>query len=960
MRNFTKQLFFSFIAINITYCVNAQNLAGFATGGGNLSNGALFKFDAGSSSYTDLHDFGGSPDGAQAQFAPVIASNCKWYGVTRVGGTFNAGTLFEYDPSTSTYTKKVDFDGSNGLHPGCELKELSPGILYGTAAEGGTNGVGTIYKYDINSATLTKLFNMNNSGGTQPIGNLILFNSKLYGICLTGGSNNEGSIFEFDPEGSGTFTKKSDFSNSNGFYPLGGMELGADNKLYGSTQYGGANNAGTLYQFDPTSSVFTKKVDLSNSTGNLGIGQMCLASNNKLYGITNQGGANGFGALFEYDPSGNTYTKKADFSTSNGKNPGGGLLYASDGNIYGMNQSGGTNGVGVIYKYDISADALTPLYSFSSTNGSNPQFGKLIEIICPGGPVGGGGGGGLESKDLGSAVVQRVYNKAITNQNGAVNYNKLSIVGASRTAAPVTFGTVNISNIKLSDMMPDITNRGFVAYNSTPLDITSITNAKEVIATDFTVNQQPKAVAFATMTLGALYDHTKPICDRLKGASLLNVADLKVGGYDFVQYTLKDENGVTEYATSFSVGTKSGRNTFSVQSTWLLKDYTSEDVMYNFQLWASTPQLVNAMITDVLNKIQTVAPVASIAAINVPATYIVSGSRTGENLNLVLTNGTANTSGYFTLQDQSTELSTSTASRQIPFTLNANGQSTVSIPMNDMYESTISMYVNGKMTDVVYMADGTWAVDYNQATTTVNNFTISNNANRTYDANEYPLLRNATVTGNSSDFISVIKLLRGGAAPADLSAFKTLQLTASGGYTLRVTLVKNSITNWADQYYTEIKLDNNQKDYYVSLDNFISSASKDKINANDVTTVVFAIQVGTTNSSAVNTTLSNISFTKLEANYLNSLNSKEIQLYPNPSTAKNFNCSFYSNVDAQQLTLRVTDAMGITIATQQVNAVKGLNIVPVTINSNTNGIHFITLDGTGVKYNSKKMLLTSQ
>ena len=577
-------------------------------------------------------------------------------------------------------------------------------------------------------------------------------------------------------------------------------------------------------------------------------------------------------------------------------------------------------------------------------------------LDCSGG-VSGGGGGGLESHDLGDAVAQRVYAKAYASQNGSVDYNKLSIVGgANQSPRPATFG-VGVSSVTLASIMPDISKIGFVAYNSTPTDIVNITNAKEVIATDFTVNKQPKAVAFATKTLGALYDHTKPICDRLKGAALLDVQNITVGGFNFVQYTLKDENGQTEYATSFSVGTKAGRSNFSIQSTWLSKDYVSDDVMYNFQLWAATPQLVNAMITDVLTKVQNAAAVTALVTTNIPATYVMSGSRTGTNLDMVINNTAAGATGYFTLEDKASESSTgTTATRQIPFTVNANGKSTVSIPMNDLYESTITMYVNGVMKDVVYMSDGTWSVDYNKVTTTVNSFTVSNDANRVYDPSEYAVLRNATVKGNSSDYVSVFKLLKGGAAEADLSTYKGLKLTAAGGYTLRVTLVKNSIVNWNDQYYTEIKLDDAQKDYYISLDKFASATSTNKIAANDVTTVVFAIEVGTGKNAAINTTLSNISFTKVDQSYINSLDSKEIQLYPNPATAKNFSCSFYSNA-AQQLTLHVTDVMGRTVATQQVSAIKGLNVVPVSLKSGTNGMHIVSLDGADVKYISKKVVI---
>ena len=58
-----------------------------------------------------------------------------------------------------------------------------------------------------------------------------------------------------------------------------------------------------------------------------------------------------------------------------------------------------------------------------------------------------------------------------------------------------------------------------------------------------------------------------------------------------------------------------------------------------------------------------------------------------------------------------------------------------------------------------------------------------------------------------------------------------------------------------------------------------------------------------------------------------------------------------------QLTLHVTDVMGRTVATQQVSAIKGLNVVPVALKSGTNGIHIVSLGGADVKYNSKKIVV---
>ncbi len=69
--------------------------------------------------------------------------------------------------------------------------------------------------------------------------------------------------------------------------------------------------------------------------------------------MTNHGGANDYGVLFEYNPTNGTLTKKIDFnSTGNGRNPYGSLVQASDGKLYGMTYGGGANGYGVLFEYN--------------------------------------------------------------------------------------------------------------------------------------------------------------------------------------------------------------------------------------------------------------------------------------------------------------------------------------------------------------------------------------------------------------------------------------------------------------------------------------------------------------------------------------------------------------------------------------------------------------------------------
>jgi hypothetical protein len=570
--------------------------------------------------------------------------------------------------------------------------------------------------------------------------------------------------------------------------------------------------------------------------------------------------------------------------------------------------------------------------------------------------VSGGGGGGLESRSLGDAVAKRIFNKAINSENGPVDYGKLPQVQFRDVQNRVQ--GAEPSKVSLTSIMPDITSKGYVAYNSSPKDLTSITNAKEVLAFDFTANKEVKAVAFATKTLGELYDHTKPICDRLKGATLLGVETVKVQGLEFIKYSIKNENGQKEYATSFSVGTKAGRPDFSLQSIYLTQDYANDETMYNFQLWAGSTSLVTDMVADILTKLKAIAPVNVIKSSVLPTTYVESGKREGQNINLVVKNATPNTSGYFKLEDKATETSASTVVRNIPFTINANGKSNVIIPMDDKYESTLTMYVGGEVKDVVYMSDGTWAVDYNKATTVLSSFNVINDSKRAYSADEYPLFRNVELKANSSDYVSVVKLLRGGGATADLNAFKGLKFSASGGYNLHVTLVKNGIVNYNDQYAADVQLELGQQDYYVSLDNFKSASTNAKIDAKDITSIIFTVEVGTSRNSPITTTLANVAFTKEDLNYLNSLDAKAVSVYPNPVTGNRITVNF-SSAKAAELSLRVTDMNGKVLTLRQVQAVKGMNTVQVPVSNGLTGVHLISLDGADIKYKTTKVMIAN-
>jgi len=568
-----------------------------------------------------------------------------------------------------------------------------------------------------------------------------------------------------------------------------------------------------------------------------------------------------------------------------------------------------------------------------------------------------GNTGGLESKGLGNKIAKRVMNKLKEGTNGPVDYARMEKLD-------LNYNQIRSTSLKreltLADVMPDrIPEGAYTAFVSTPTDIPGITNAVEVRAIDFNENDTCKAVAFETKTLGDVYDHTKPICDRLKGAVLLNMDQFKLRNLVFTRYELKQENGNIEYSMSFSIGKKAGRNTFSFQSNWLNADFVGEDTMYNYQVWGVAPYLCIDMALNVLDKLTAIMPVEPIAPPTaLPSTYIRYGNRDGLKVNLLVENETSATTAYFEVEEKYNELSQLETKRIIPLTLNPNGKTNVSFPMNDTHESLISMYINGKLQDVVYMSDGSWDLDYDSTKTVVESYSITNDTARNF-ADTYPVFRDVQFKAKTDSYISAYKLLRGAAAMQDLTEYKTMSFKAKGeGASLKITLVKYSITNFAKQFSYVLPIGKELKDYTINLSDFTGEDPLEKINANDITTVVFAFENTTGVSTTIDGAIADIFFSKKPKEYLENLKQQKIHIFPNPATGGKFSATFRSDVDAS-VTLRLIDAAtGKTIYSKVVQAIKGDNVVPVQLNSKpAAGVYMISVEGNGVKYGTNRIIM---
>ena len=211
----------------------------------------------------------------------------------------------------------------------------------------------------------------------------------LYGMTFEGGTANKGVLFAYDPVTG--FTKKKDFSGTDGAYPYGSV-MQYNNKLYGMTSEGGIYGYGVIFEFDPSTNTFTKKKDLLISLGRYTRSNL-TAYCNKLYGLSNEGGNVGQGDLFVYDPATNALTRKKSFDNwpLQGRNPKGSFVQFGN-YLYSMTDEGGTFGKGIIFQYDPVGDVLTTKINLNGTgDGAFPRGnlteynGKLYGLITEGG-----------------------------------------------------------------------------------------------------------------------------------------------------------------------------------------------------------------------------------------------------------------------------------------------------------------------------------------------------------------------------------------------------------------------------------------------------------------------------------------------------------------------------------------------------------------------------------------------
>jgi uncharacterized repeat protein (TIGR03803 family) len=313
--------------------------------------------------YTELHNFDWHKEGANPLYPALMAQgeDGNLYGTLQTQ-LFGVGSVFNSTVS-GALTELYGFTGNDGEFPQSGLSLGFDGNFYGTTEEGGPLRKGTVFKISP-AGGMTVLYEFTDgTDGAYPWAPPIQApDGNIYGVTDNG--TNPGRAYRITS--SGTFSVIATLPSAT----QAPLILGADRNLYGTTPYGGTFNQGTVFQL--TTKGKLKIIHNFGADGLHPFGPVMQASDGKLYGTTPWGGTNGIGTVFVMATGGAGYKVLHNFQTLDGVNPSSGMVQGSDKFLYSVATSGGSNGVGTLFKINTSGSTFTVLYDFAKTGGYMP------------------------------------------------------------------------------------------------------------------------------------------------------------------------------------------------------------------------------------------------------------------------------------------------------------------------------------------------------------------------------------------------------------------------------------------------------------------------------------------------------------------------------------------------------------------------------------------------------------
>ena len=227
---------------------------------------------------------------------------------------------------------------------------------------------------------LLKSFGNVSQLGSNPTGLLVGADGNLYGITRAGGFYGFGTVFRVNPDGSSYGVLRAFGTNSADAQTPVTLLQARDGLLYGMTSGGGDNSQGVVFRMATDGSGYTNLYSFGTVLNDAYIPEALIqGSDGLLYGVGQTGGSNYYGAAFKLTTNGSGYQVFYSFGNdfvstlsssfyADGTSPVA-IMQGTDGALYGVTQQDGSNAVGVVFKLSTNGETFSTLYDFgASTN----------------------------------------------------------------------------------------------------------------------------------------------------------------------------------------------------------------------------------------------------------------------------------------------------------------------------------------------------------------------------------------------------------------------------------------------------------------------------------------------------------------------------------------------------------------------------------------------------------------
>ena len=761
-------------------------------------------------------------------------------------------------------------------------------------------------------------------------------------------------------------------------------ELPTSNRYIGDVSSEGIyylKGSGTSYHkidLNPDSATYTKFISTENLSKNLSIADWAFnAVDGKLYTVEKSSNH-----LYRINPETSKVIDLGEVPALKGLNYAYGAVYFdASGRFYiSANQTGTVYVVQNVQTLEVGGSINSNLFAYgpssSSNDGARCPSAPVPQEDCANGvdddgdglvdcddpacsgiaacpvieTVSTGNDGGLESNDrLSQQINQRNYLRSKTNYI----FNKID---AKRIVKKDSYKNEasRSSSFELLDLIPMDVLADTEAIESSPSDLITLTNATDLFSVDYIRNNETVAVILATKTENGVYEHTKFICDRLLGAELLSVSTIEIREQTFIKSIIKNIDGSKEFVLSFSGKLKNNDENFEIESHWNIDKYEADVTFYNFQIWTNKIDDLLTLAEETLELFDIQRPITNYNNSTPPPVFVKKGKYKNGALELELVNGNRSKNividaGFKRTETSETEYFNNTIALEEGYI------TPLIIETGNIFDIGFRIENETNETpDDLFMSDGPWGKDDSATGTTIEEFEITQNDN-IYAGSGYRVERNISLKASTSEYVAAYRAFTPRFKAIDLSNFDALELDASGNGDLEITILKEGIDSWENQFKTTIKLNEGEKHYVIPLNHFVSATQTD-INLTDAVNIVFTMSSDGVNVVEKVMNLKNIEFTQQVLSVGSEVIAEnEALLMPNPMVNSS-ELSFYSEINTTT-TIEVYSLTGALIKKVEEDTVAGNNNIRLLREGLKHGIYFIKINNDFRNYKTIKLVV---